>query len=396
MPPYTHPTLAEASIRAILEQDYPRFSDAEYDRRRALLAGVIAARGCDHLLICGEQRTGGGVQWITGWPVTTEGYVIFTPGERERMFMEWYNHVPLATRIARQTDVRWGEHRAIDLVIEDLRARGAKRVAYMGPISIGKFRKLEAQFTMVEAGRDYMRLRLIKSGEELEWMRIGAALSDLGQTALRQELAIGMSERELANLVERAWVGHGGYTSIHYMGLTPMADPNLCVPRQHPSPRKVQAGDVIFTEFSAHFWDYPGQVLRSYTIAADPTPLYRDLFQTAAAAFDAVTAVLKPGCTMQAILDAAEVVERAGFTVCDDLMHGYGGGYFPPILGSKSRPAGPLPDMVMEENMTVVVQPNVITKDCRAGVQHGELVRITRDGCVSMHRTPPGFARIGD
>jgi hypothetical protein len=108
-----HPTLDEAPLRAILAQEYPRFSDAEYDRRRARLRGHTRANAI--LLICGEQRSGGGVQWITGWPVTTEGYVIFKPGSRERMFMEWYNHVPLATTIARETDVRWGEHRGIDL-----------------------------------------------------------------------------------------------------------------------------------------------------------------------------------------------------------------------------------------------------------------------------------------
>ena len=44
-------------------------------------------------------------------------------------------------------------------------------------------------------------------------------------------------------------------------------------------------------------------------------------------------------------------------------MHGFGGGYFPPILGTRSRPAGPLPKMTLEENMTVVVQPNVIARD---------------------------------
>jgi Xaa-Pro dipeptidase len=135
-------------------------------------------------------------------------------------------------------------------------------------------------------------------------------------------------------------------------------------------------------------------VLRSYTVAADPTSLYRDLYQTAEAAFKNVTAVLRHGCTMQAIVDAAGVIEDAGFTVFDDLLHGFGGGYFPPILGSRSRPAGPLPDMVLEENMTVVVQPNVITRDQKAGVQLGELVRITREGCVSMHTTPHGFMRL--
>jgi Xaa-Pro aminopeptidase len=77
-------------------------------------------------------------------------------------------------------------------------------------------------------------------------------------------------------------------------------------------------------------------------------------------------------------------------------MHGFGGGYFNPILGSKSRPAGPkLPDMTLEENMTVVIQPNVITKDHTAGVQVGELIRVTRTGFERLHRMKRGMFRAG-
>jgi Xaa-Pro aminopeptidase len=391
---YSHPVLDEPGIRAILAQEYPRFSEAEYERRRAVLGALMQRADCDHLLVTGEQRNGSGVAWLTGWPASVEAYVVFDPGERDRMYMEWHNHMPLARRLAPTTEVRWGEHRGIELVIAELRARGAKRVGHIGPLGVAKHRSLAAAFTLVDLGRDYVRARLIKSAEELEWMRIGAALSDLGQAALREELRIGMTERELVNVIERAWVGLGGTTGIHYIGITPMAAPQLCVPAQHPSTRRVQAGDVVMTELTAQFWDYAGQVLRSYTVGTEPTPLYRELYRTAAAAFAAVTAVLRPGCTMQAIVDAAGVIEDAGFTIHDDLLHGYGGGYFPPVLGSRSRPAGPLPDMVLAENMTVVVQPNVVTPDQRAGVQLGELVRITRDGCVSLHATPHGFLRL--
>jgi len=90
------------------------------------------------------------------------------------------------------------------------------------------------------------------------------------------------------------------------------------------------------------------------------------------------------------------VIEKNGFTICDDLMHGFGGGYFQPIIGSKSRPAGPkLPDMTLEENMTVVVQPNVITRDHSAGVQVGELIRITKNGFERLHRAKRGLFRVG-
>ena len=37
-----------------------------------------------------------------------------------------------------------------------------------------------------------------------------------------------------------------------------------------------------------------------------------------------------------------ELREAADFTIIDDLLHGYGGGYLAPILGSASRPAGPV------------------------------------------------------
>jgi Xaa-Pro dipeptidase len=47
------------------------------------------------------------------------------------------------------------------------------------------------------------------------------------------------------------------------------------------------------------------------------------------------------------------------------------------------------------ENVTIVVQPNVITRDEKAGVQTGEMVRITETGFERMHAAPPGLLRIG-
>ena len=167
------------------------------------------------------------------------------------------------------------------------------------------------------------------------------------------------------------------------------------MPRQFPENRTVQKGDVVFCELSASLWDYPGQVLRTFTVGVDPTPLYRDLYATAEAAFDAVAAILRAGTTTQQIVDVSEVIEKAGFTACDDLMHGYGGGYFPPVLGVKSRRAGRHDDMTLEAGMTVVVQPNVVTQDRRAGVQVGELLHITDHGFERLHKSPRALFKVG-
>src|SRR5438067_2579442 len=380
-------------LRAILAQEYPRFYDAEYARRHRALQAVMEAAGVNPLLVVTDHRTGNAPQWVTGWPGTVEAYVVFRPGETMVMHVEWFNHFPLAKKLARDCDVRWGEHRGIAVTIAELKKRGAKRVGLMGPLLARKQRELEKEFTVVELDTDYVRLRLIKSDEELDWLRIGAAFSDAGFASLLAGTRPDMTERELGNLVERAYVGEGGTTFIHFIGVTSMAEPQIYVPPQFHSSRRVQQGDVVFCELSGSFWDYTGQVLRTFSVGTEPTALYRDLHATAEAAFDAVTRVVRHGATMQEVLDAASVIEERGFTVCDDLMHGFGGGYFPPILGTKSRPAGPLPKMMLEENMTVVVQPNVIARDRPAGVQVGELIRVTRSGYERLHSAPRGFFR---
>jgi len=390
----------EPRLQAILIQEYPCFSEAEYARRHQALAQSMTKHGCDHLLVITDHRAGNAVQWVTGWPGTNEAYVVFKPGVQMTMFVEWFNHFSLAQKLARGVDTHWGEHRGVDKLIEELKRRGAKRVGIIGPLVPNKYKKLEAAFDMVSVDTDYVRLRMIKSEEEIDWLKIGAALSDAGLAALIAGTRPGLNERELAALVENAYVKHGGTTMIHYIGVTAMANPHIFVPTQYPSTRTVASGDVVFCELSAFWWDYAGQILRTFFVDAEPTPLYRDLHATAEAAFDAVSAVIHHGTTMEEILNAADVVEESGFTICDDLMHGFGGGYFQPIIGSRSRPAGPLPKMTLEENMTLVVQPNVTTVKpvgaSRAGVQVGELIRVTRTGFEKLHRMPRGVFRAGE
>jgi Xaa-Pro dipeptidase len=384
-------------LRAIHEADYPRFSDAEMARRRAAIERLLEESGLDHLIYCGANRFGSAVQWLTGWPVTAEAVGVFTPGEPDALFVQHVNHVPLARRLAAPATVAWGGGSSIGAAIAVLERRAARggRVGVIGPMSFEQHDKLAARFgAPANLNRRYTRLRQIKSAEELDWLRIGAALTDRGMLALRNGLKPGLSERELADLVERAYVPLGGGTVIHFIGLTSMANASLAVPTQFAGNRQVARGDVAVAEIAAAFWEHPGQVLRSFTVDAAPTPLYRELHAVADAAFDAVAAVLKDGALPREAVDAAGVIEESGFTIIDDLLHGYGGGYLPPILGSQSRPSAHVPDEPFRAGMTVVIQPNVVTPDGRAGVQTGEMVLVTASGIERIHAVPRGFARV--
>jgi Xaa-Pro aminopeptidase len=386
-------TLAPHLAR-IVEAEYPRFSAAEMARHRAIVETLLAEAQCDHLIFCGANRFGSIVQWLTQWPVTAEAVGVFTPGKRDALFVQWVNHQPQASLLADQADVAWGGESSIAAAVAVLAQRGAKadRVATIGPLSAEQHAVITARFGAPKSlNRLYTRMRLVKSAEEIDWLRIGAHFTDLGMAGLRDGLKAGLTERELDDLVERAYVKHGAVNFIHYIGVTAMQAPDLGVPRQFPSTRRVRKGDVVVAEITATFWDYPGQVLRSFALGEEPTQLFRDLHATADSAFDAIAGVLKAGATPAQVIEASSVIEDAGFTIIDDLLHGYGGGYLPPVLGSKSRPSGPVPPEPFRAGQTVVIQPNVTTHDRKAGVQTGELVLITEAGIERLHTTPRGF-----
>ena len=378
-------------------ESHPRFSEAEMERRRATLARAMAARGVEHAILYGANRFGSAVPWLTRWPVTREALCVFTPGERDLLLVEFYNHVPNAARIATEAEVRWAGPAGIETAISELRRRGAAgaSVGVIGPLPYTAHLALgDVAGEVVEMGPEYQRLRLVKSAEEIEWLRVGCELTDRAAEALAAKLRPGLTEHELADICERAYVAAGGRTHIHYFGVTPMAEPRVGVPAQWTSGRRVEPGDSVSCEISASFWDYPGQVLRTFAVAAEPAPQYAALHDVADAAFDAIVERLHPGTTAAELVAASAVIEEAGYTTRDDLVHGFVGGYLPPVLGSRSRQLTPVPDLALEAGMTLVVQPNVVTHDETAGVQTGELVLVTGNGPEHLHDVPRGLRRV--
>lgn len=372
---------------------YPRFSEAEMERRRAALDAAMAARDVGHVVVYGANRSGSAIGWLTRWPVTREALVVHTPGQPDVLLVNYYNHVPNAERIATEAEVRWAGERPIETAIGELRRRGAPgRIGTIGTLD-HRARAVLADFAdaALDMDTDYTRLRLVKSPEEIGWVRTAAEMTDRGVQELHERAQPGVSELELVDGVERAYVPRGGTTHIHYLGATPMLQPDLCVPAQYPTTRRLAAGDVLICEISASYWEYTGQLLRTFAVAAEPPPLHRELHAVADAAFDAVAGRLRAGATARELVEASGLIEEAGFTTRDDLVHGFVGGYLPPVLGTRGRALAPVPEFTFESGMTVVVQPNIVTKDESAGVQTGELLLVTDDGVERLHSYPRGF-----
>lgn len=378
----------------------PAFSSTEMARRTGALEEVMREADVEHAVVYGANRAGSGVQWLTGWPVTREAVVVHSLGIPDVMLVHFFNHIPQAQLLAAGRTVRWAGPQTGSTLVEELRARGARAQARVGVIGAMPFQihsvLAEAVGAVVDLNPHYTRLRLHKSSEELEWLRRAAEMTDLSCAALRDGADAGLTEHELVSLVEASYLPRGGTNYIHYFSITSMESPQQSVPAQWPSDRPLSAGDVLSCELSTSYGvDYPGQLLRTFTVGAEPTAQYEEMHAVADEALTRIEAVLAPGVSPAQIVEAAAVIEESGFTTVDDLVHGLGGGYLPPVFGSRSRTLVPLPVLTLAEGMTVVVQPNVTTTDGRAGVQTGELLHVTVNGCERLHRYPRGMGRIG-
>ena len=355
----------------------------------------MASAGVSHAVVYGANRSGTAVPWLTCWPVTREAHVLVTPGEPLVLLVNYYNHVANAERLAVDSEVRWAGPDPVAALTDLLASRAAGPVGVVGPLPYDQHLSLGASRSLHPLDRGYVRLRRRKSDEEIAALRRAAELTDHAAEMLTGRDSVGATEHALSALVEAAYVARGGGHHIHYLMVTSMIEPDRCVPSQWPSDRRLKIGDLLTFELSASAApDYAGQLLRTFTVGAEPTRLVADLHDAASAALEAVEGKLRAGVLPAELVEAASVVEAAGFTTVDDLVHGFGGGYLPPVLGSPSRQLTQPPADPLEAGMTVVVQPNVVTKDRRLGVQTGELLLVTEGAPQRLHSFPRGLGRV--
>lgn len=398
------------------EEPYPRFTSEEFERRHAATRKLMESNGCDALVLFGTSSGNGtgqaDIYYLSHHMGRQENILLFFRDQEPVLLVESYNHVPNALRQSAIADTRYGGPKSqfAQTIARLLRERGVrpKRLGVIGWMPYQVYNPLFADLPdcePVDLTGDFRLLRLRKSEEEIQWLTRGAERTDAALLSMVQGMHAGMREHELGALLVDGYRELGGEDYLHYISSTPQDESARCVPAQTPSRRSLMRGDVVVMELSIGYYGYAGQALRSIILDASPNPLYADLYAVAEAAYDAMCAALKPGATTDDVLSTAGLIDERGYEIIDGLLHGYGVGVLPPSVpgdGDPSTMSRPVrlreetaEPFVFEKDMTVVVQPNVVTKDCRAGVQLGNLLVISEDGAQALHRCPMEFMRAG-
>jgi Xaa-Pro aminopeptidase len=92
--------------------DYPRFTEAEFERRRNLVRAFMEARGLIALVIFGSSAQArtlqADIQYLSNFAGMRDNYLLFPLEGEPVLLVQSSNHVPNAREISVLRDTRWG------------------------------------------------------------------------------------------------------------------------------------------------------------------------------------------------------------------------------------------------------------------------------------------------
>src|SRR5258706_823127 len=323
-------------------EPYPRFSGVEFAGCQAAVRKMMAGDGIDALVVYGDsgvsRHNHADIHYLSGFLGNRNNYVAMTAQGEPALYVQSFNHVPNA-REASSVRTEWGGTSSAAAVAQHLLDAGLAKatLGYVGDVPAQSYLAWQRALTgwqLNDVTRAYRRLRLVKSSEEIEWLKKGAAMTDAALAALAEQVRPGMREYELGAIVEATALNAGGLPHLCYLSSGPQDGAGACVPRQNLSNRVIERGDVINTEISISYWGYSGQMHRPIFVQTEPSELYQRLWDTALESYNRCVKSLRSGSTSDDVLDAADVIAKRGYTIKDGFLHGFGIGVLPPGIGT--------------------------------------------------------------
>jgi Xaa-Pro dipeptidase len=386
---------------------WDRFSADEMERRFRLARELMREHDLAALVAFGTSATNRASManpfWLSNHLDLHHCYLVVPLDESEEtaLYTGLTNHVPNAREVSDVPIVEWGGYDPSERVAARLRQIGVRR-GHVGLVGANakffmgmpyqhheRLRASLPEVELVDVTGPFQRLRLVKSEEEIDWLRKASAMTDDAILAVAEAAVPGLTEIELVATGEAAYRPQGGMPRIMFLRSMAMDEPNGCLPAQNPSTRRLRQGDVVITELSASYWGYTGQIQRVIFVGADPTPEWARLFDVARDSYEAIAGVLRTGATERDVLRAAEPIREAGYAIYDDLVHGYGVDIQPPIVDREQFADPPTgPGQTFEAGMAIVIQPNPVTPDERMGLQLGGLTIVREGGVEPLHSVP--------
>ena len=166
----------------------------------------------------------------------------------------------------------------IGIDFSDVPARTAHRLAAALPLA-----------ELVDASQDFVHVRMVKTPAELRRLEGAVAGSERGHAAVREHLAGGASERDLAGHVRRAVADSYTVPYILHLNAGPVGPAPL-----PPTDRRIEPGSVVSVDVGCLHRDYAGDKFHVNAFG-DPPPRAFDVHARLDRVNAALLDALRPG-----------------------------------------------------------------------------------------------------
>jgi Xaa-Pro aminopeptidase len=376
----------------------PEFSDAEYDRRVAVLRAGMVAQGLDALIIyCGPssyatarwltnyQAFGGSVFVVVradgGITVTTDGVLHAEPMHS----MVW---------TCRTADLRCAAGPIYGGAVDEVATMAADSVGEVAHVGLAGsaaiphrlYASLAARLPGLRAADSVIATaRLIKSPAEIACMEQAGRIADAAFRAVFATLVPDMEETTVAAAAVASMIEQGAIESFR---TCVVGGPLAGLKHSYPRRRKLVAGEMVFLDLGASFRHYVSDTSRCCVVSAPPRGAAADLLKVADDLYDAGLEAMRPGRTIDDVAQALIRVVRGTRYEKDFYPGGFGHGIGMDLFEAPGGLFAGSP-VVLQPGMTLAYEPMVVIEGLGTGVVE-DSIRITETGYQLLTDGPRG------
>ena len=224
------------------------------------------------------------------------------------------------------------------------------------------------------------RVRLVKDGYEVECLQKAQNIADEAFAELITKIRAGMTEKEVANLLDHLLRVHGAdensFDTIVGSG------PNGALCHATPGRRKLQEGDLVVIDFGCKFGGYCSDMTRTIAIG-EPCDELKKIYGIVLRAQLAALEALKPGMSAKELDGVARGLiadEGYGPAFGHSLGHGFG-------LDIHEAPyASVRSEDTLIPGTTITVEPGIYIEGL-GGVRIEDDCVLTEDGFINLAHT---------
>lgn len=222
---------------------------------------------------------------------------------------------------------------------------------------------------------------LIKNEKEIEIITRAAALGDLCFTHILGYIKAGMSEKQVADEIER-FLYTNGAEGLAFPTIS-VSGERSCLPHGEPTDKIIKNGEFLTLDFGAVIDGYCADMTRTLAVGS-VTKAMRKVYDTVLEAQLAAIDFIKAGVRcFDADKAARDIITEAGYG--EYFPHGLGHGvgtlvHEPPTLNSKSTE-------ILEADMAVTIEPGIYIPE-EYGVRIEDLAIVTEFGIMNLVKSP--------